>query len=449
MVTLTHPTWEEALACARGLNGDAMPELRLDLFPEQDPEALVDALGHRCLVSCRRVSEGGRWPDGDESGRMAHLLKALRGKPQWMDLEWDLELPAPLQAARTYLHLLRSVHVAPGIFDLGQRLGNLPSGDAYKWVGWAERLDDNARLKPSLAWARDHGIHLSAFLRGAKGLVSRVFGASWGGSFTYAAPDDGPGAAPGQLPLRTLRMCRSSRLNPGHGLCGVMGDPVLHSVGPAYHNPRFQAAYKDLVYVPLACAEAPEAVSACEALGILGLSVTAPLKHSLPAALGLAGPLNTLWRRSPGDAWQGANTDAEALRQLTSALAPGPVLLLGDGGVAASSCRVLAAAGRSVLTASRRAPLAVERVRALAPVGVVQATSLGMQASDPMPFPELLEAAAGSLRWAVEWIYKEDTAFSRWALGSGLQLVSGAELFQAQAEGQCRRFIEGCGAVGP
>jgi shikimate 5-dehydrogenase len=66
-----------------------------------------------------------------------------------------------------------------------------------------------------------------------------------------------------------------------------------------------------------------------------------------------------------------------------------------------------------------------------------------------VPFPELLEAALGSLRWAVEWIYKEDTAFSRWALASGLKLVPGAELFQAQAEGQCRRFIEGCGEVGP
>ena len=84
---------------------------------------------------------------------------------------------------------------------------------------------------------------------------------------------------------------------------------------------------------------------------------------------------------------------------------------------------------------------------ALAPVGVVQATSLGMSAMDPAPFPELLEAARPSARWAVEWIYKEDTAFAFWAREAGLRLVEGAAPFDAQAGAQSRRFIEGCGGV--
>ena len=130
-----------------------------------------------------------------------------------------------------------------------------------------------------------------------------------------------------------LRAWRSAKLHPGHGLCGVIGEPILHSRGPAFHNPRFQRAFKDLVYLPLTCAEAEEAVDALDALGILGLSITAPLKLTLPAALGLQGPLNTLWRRAVGEPWQGANTDAEALGQALSKLAPGPVLLLGEGGV--------------------------------------------------------------------------------------------------------------------
>ncbi|MCC6512776.1 MAG: type I 3-dehydroquinate dehydratase, partial [Geothrix sp.] len=109
LVTLTHSEWEQALACGRRLGDDALPELRLDLFPEADPEALVDALKRRCLVTCRRVSEGGRWPDGDEAGRIAHLVKALKGKPQWLDLEWDLPIPPGIQAARTHVRLLRSI----------------------------------------------------------------------------------------------------------------------------------------------------------------------------------------------------------------------------------------------------------------------------------------------------------------------------------------------------
>lgn len=445
LVTLTHPDWEAALACAKGLGSDALPELRLDLFPDLDPEALVDALRRRCLVTCRRASEGGRWPDGDEPGRIEALLRALRGRPAWLDLEWDLPLPAEVRAARTHVRLLRSVHVLPGVFDLEARLANLPEGEAFKWVGWAGRLGDGGRLRAPLAWARDHGVALSAFLMGPKGLPSRVMQAAWGGAFTYAAPDDGPPAAPGQLPLSLLRDWRCAKLHAGHGLCGVIGEPVLHSRGPAFHNPRFQRAFKDLVYVPLACGEAAEAAEALDALGVLGLSVTAPLKQALPEALGLRGPLNTLWRRAPGEPWQGANTDAEALEGALSRLAPGPVLLLGSGGVAETSRAVLEASGRSVLQASRRRPASPAEVAALAPAGLVQATSLGMAPGDPAPFPDLLEAARPSARWAVEWIYKEDTAFAAWARDRGLLAVEGARLFDLQAQGQARRFIAGCG----
>ena len=447
LVTLSHPTWEEALACAKRLPGDALPEVRLDLFPEEDPEALVAALKRRCLVTCRRASEGGRWPDGDEAGRLAHLLRALPGRPAWLDLEWDLPVPPELQAARTHVRLLRSVHVPAGVFDLEARLRSLPEGDAWKWVGVASRLADNARLRAPLAWARDRGLRLSAFLMGPKGIPSRALQAAWGGAFTYAAPDDGPPAAPGQLPLATLKAWRCARLHPGYGLCGVIGDPVLHSRGPAFHNARFQRAFKDLLYLPLACADAEEAVEALGALGVLGLSITAPLKETLPEALGLAGPLNTLWRRGPGDPWQGANTDAEAFGQALSSLAPGPVLVLGEGGVARTTVAVLAAGGRAVLQAGRRAPLAPEEVAAFGPVGIVQATSLGMAAEDAIPFPELLEAARPSARWAVEWIYKEDTAFAVWAREAGLARVEGGNLFEAQAGAQSRRFIQGCGGT--
>jgi shikimate 5-dehydrogenase len=362
-----------------------------------------------------------------------------------MDLEWDLSIPPEIQVARTHVRLLRSIHVAPGIFDLEARLRDLPEGEAFKWVGWAGRLGDNGRLRAPLAWARDHGLALSAFLMGPKGLASRAMQSAWGGSFTFAAPDDGPPAAPGQLPLSTLRAWRSAKLHPGHGLCGVIGDPVLHSRGPAFHNPRFQGAFKDLLYLPLVCDAAAEAVEALDTLDLLGLSITAPLKLSLPEALGLKGPLNTLWRRSPADPWQGANTDAEVFEQSLSHLAPGPVLLLGEGGVARTSRVVMEAAGRRVLQVSRRSPVTAASVAAFAPVGVVQATSLGMAVDDPAPFPDQLLAAQASARWAVEWIYKEDTAFARWAQEANLSLVAGATLFEAQAEAQSRRFIEGCG----
>lgn len=445
IVTLSHPSWEEALAYAQALPDDTMPEVRLDWYSEEDPGALVDALRRRCLVACRRESEGGRWPDADERGRMERLRKAVEARPAWVDLEWELPIPDWLAGHRMHTRILRSVHVAEGVFDLPERLKHLPEGEAFKWVGRATRLADNARVQAPLAEAADRNLPLSAFLMGPKGLPSRCLQAAWGGRFTYAAPDDGPPAAPGQLSLGSLRAWRCARLHREFGLCGVIGEPVLHSRGPASHNAAFQRQFKDLLYLPLECADAVEAEEALDALPILGLSITAPLKQTLPARMGLAGPLNTLWRRRPGEPWLGANTDAEALVEALGALASGPVLVLGDGGVAATTLAVLAAGKRPALGTSRRAPATAEAIRALAPVGLVQATSLGLAPGDPCPFPEALDAARPSLQWAVEWIYKEDTAFAAWAREQGLQLVAGSSLFDKQAMGQSRRFIEGCG----
>jgi shikimate 5-dehydrogenase len=225
----------------------------------------------------------------------------------------------------------------------------------------------------------------------------------------------------------------------------VLGQPVLHSLGPAYHNPRFQRSFKDLLYLPLECGDPLEAEAALEALELLGASLTAPLKETLPARLGLTGPLNTLWRRRPGEPWQGANTDFTALDGALDGLAAGPVLVLGDGGVAETTRQVLRRRGWPSLGASRRAPLAPEAVRRFAPAGVIQATRLGMEPGDPAPFPELLAAAEPSARWAVEWIYKEDTAFAGWARDGGRRLVPGGVLFEAQAAAQSAAFIRECG----
>jgi 3-dehydroquinate dehydratase/shikimate dehydrogenase len=444
VVTLTHPRWEEARACARRLPPEALPEVRLDLFAQEDPEEMIRSLGRTCLVTCRRQSEGGAWED-DEASRLERLLEGARCRPSWVDLEWDLEVPEGLRELHGHVRLLRSVHVTPGVFDLDARLAALPPGDAYKWVGHAARLVDNARVKGPLAWARDHKVFLSAFLMGPKGVPSRCLQAAWGGSFTYAAPDDGPPAAPGQLPLAALVAMRSHRLHRGFGLCGVLGQPVLHSLGPAFHNARFQQAFKDLLYLPLDCGDAQEAVAALEALELLGVSLTAPLKTTLPASLGLEGPLNTLYRRAPGAPWQVDNTDAGALASALAALAPGPVLLLGNGGVAATTAKVLGERGQPFLQVSRSAPVPAGAVRRLGPVGVIQATALGMAPGDPLPFPEALAEAEPTAAWGVEWIYKEDTAFAQWARSDGRRLVDGATLFQSQAALQSASFIRECG----
>ncbi|MBI4912224.1 MAG: type I 3-dehydroquinate dehydratase [Acidobacteria bacterium] len=443
IVTLSHTTWEAARACALGLPEGTLPELRLDLFPEGDPFGMVRDLGGHCLVTCRLKEEGGRW-EGGEPERQDRLRRALEARPAWLDLEWEASIPDSFRAHLTHVRLLRSVHVPPGIFDLEARLQSLPEGNAWKWVGVARRLADNARLRGPLAWARDRGLLLSAFLMGPKGIVGRAMQGAWGGRFTYAAPDDGPPAAPGQVRLSDMRAWRCHRVRPGHGLCGVLGSPVLHSLGPAFHNPRFQRDLKDLMYLPLDCGDAAEALEAMESLDILGASLTSPLKETVPEALGLPGPLNTLWRARPGDPWSFANTDAEALRILAEDLPRGPVLILGGGGVGRTSAEHFSRLGCPVRVLTRSDPMRAGEVGTFAPVGIVQATRLGMQPGDGLPFPEALEEVGDRAQWGVEWIYGAETSFTRWCRSRGLRMVEGRDLFEAQAETQSQKMIHYC-----
>lgn len=440
IVTLSHSTWTDALQCARILPPESMPELRLDLFPDMNGAEAVKALGRSCLVTCRRKNDGGHF-EGTESERMARLISCLEARPAWMDLEWDMDIPKEILEASGHMRLLRSVHVEPGCFDLAKRLEDLPKGDAYKWVGVASQLSDNARLVDSLNYARNHQIPLSAFLMGKKGEASRCLQGIWGGSFTYAAPDDAPAntvsLATGQLPIGYMKSLRAHKLHKDFGICAVVGAPLDHSPSPAFHNAVFQRSFKDLVYIRMESGDALEVKEALEALHIRAISVTSPLKESLPALLGMKGPLNTLWEEE--GQWRGMNTDLSALQTLMPL--QGPVLILGDGGVAETTRLYLESKDVPILQASRKKPLDPSEILRCKPQGVVQATRLGMKEVDGLPFPELLNIAQPSLRWALEWISRPDTAFSGWAKGAGLSVVDGASLFKIQAQEQSKRFL--------
>jgi shikimate 5-dehydrogenase len=203
--------------------------------------------------------------------------------------------------------------------------------------------------------------------------------------------------------------------------------------------------FKDLIYLPLEADSAEEARDAMECLPLLGVSVTMPLKETLPTLLNLPSPQNTIWHRAGGESWQSANTDAEALDSILRSLAFGPVLILGSGGTAKTSAMVVKKIGRAIRLHSRRSPLSARDISIFAPVGIIHATCLGMNAGDSLPFPDILGASLPTLRWAVDWVNRKETAFSSWAISGGLQLISGAELFERQAILQSRIFIRECG----
>lgn len=127
--------------------------------------------------------------------------------------------------------------------------------------------------------------------------------------------------------------------------CGLIGNPVEHTMSPMIHNTLAESLGHDLVYVPFHVEEGrlTDAVKGAFALNVLGLNVTVPYKSQILSDLTeideLAekiGAVNTLVRREDG--FKGYNTDMPGLyRAMCSEgirIEGEEVILLGAGGAA-------------------------------------------------------------------------------------------------------------------
>ena len=70
-------------------------------------------------------------------------------------------------------------------------------------------------------------------------------------------------------------------------VCGVIGDPIEHTLSPIMHNAAFEALKIDYVFLAfkVKSAEVENAIRGMRALGIHGLNVTMPHKNSGPQIL--------------------------------------------------------------------------------------------------------------------------------------------------------------------
>lgn len=217
-------------------------------------------------------------------------------------------------------------------------------------------------------------------------------------------------------------------------LLAVFGAPIRHSASPAMHNAALAELGLDWCYV--ACEVAPErlreGIEGARQMGFLGLNLTVPhkllavpLMDELDDSAQRWGAVNTVVFETESDdgEWRpvgqvaqvrravrarGYNTDADAIiRSLREDLAIEPrssrVLLLGAGGAGRAAALRLADEGvealwlvnRTVAKAQALADEIVARFPAVeVAVGypdseveiVLNATSLGLKAEDPLPF---------------------------------------------------------------
>ncbi len=147
-------------------------------------------------------------------------------------------------------------------------------------------------------------------------------------------------------------------------VCGIIGDPIEHSMSPAIHNAAFEKMEIDYLYVPFRVKKEAlgKAIAGMRALNIRGLSVTIPHKVAVIPFLDELDPLaerisavNTIV--NDDGVLKGYNTDAGGFLQalLEGGVEPKGknVVILGAGGASRAISFILAERGAHLVILNR------------------------------------------------------------------------------------------------
>lgn len=158
-------------------------------------------------------------------------------------------------------------------------------------------------------------------------------------------------------------------------LCGLIGNPVEHTLSPLIHNTLAQSCGRDMVYVPFLVegGRLGDAVKGAYALNVLGLNITVPYKtdvvpflESIEPMAEAIGSVNTLVRSDGG--YRGYNTDMSGLYRAMQEdgveLAGQKVAVLGAGGVGRAVAYLCAAKGAEQVVILNRSVDKAERIAA-------------------------------------------------------------------------------------
>jgi len=441
--------------------GESFFEFRLDYLA--DPMDGVGAIRRflsanpdcTILATCRRHQNEGRF-NGSIEEQIRTLDAAVNAGARAVDVEIESaeNVAAKLDQFRGRALLVLSYHNhegTPALDNVYRRMARI-GADAYKIVTTARKPSDNQRV---LSLAKSYPrVPFVLLAMGETGFATRVLSPSWGGLYTYAAPNAAEGTSAGQVSARLLRhLYRVERFSRAAKIYGVIADPVRHSISPAVHNRAFQARRLDAVYLPFLvhAQQVKDFFALADTLPLTGFSVTIPHKQRVLRYLDIVDPLsrrigavNTIWKKA--GKWRGTNTDAEAVtgplaRRMR--IAKSSILLAGNGGAARSAAFALADAGAKVSLVGRNP----DRVRALAKIcgaepllreqvesrhfdAFVHATPLGMYPKTEESFFD------GRIPAEVvfDLVYNPlETALVRRAADQGKTVVRGIEMFIDQA----------------
>ena len=213
-VSITNNSVSEALASAKAVeNGADVIEIRLDALKNPEVAPFIEQLTKPLLFTNRAKWEGGFF-DGDEKDRISLLVEAVNAKAAFVDIELQTDdtyrgeiLTAAKKSGTEVLVSWHNFNETPttqeliSIFQMMYRSG----ANIGKLVTMAHGPLDVLRVLDLQVQAADMDFPLIAFCMGTPGAISRIATLDLGGYMTYAAPEPGKQAAPGQVALSDLR----------------------------------------------------------------------------------------------------------------------------------------------------------------------------------------------------------------------------------------------------
>lgn len=249
-------------------------------------------------------------------------------------------------------------------------------------------------------------------------------------------------------------------------VCGIIGNPVRHTLSPLIHNTLSDKLDVNLVYVPFEVENTglKYAIRGAYELGIRGLNVTVPYKSDVLQYLKYVDPLaesigavNTLVRDEALKGFRGYNTDMtglyRAMQEEGIELSGETVVILGAGGVARPTAHLCVNKGAKKVYILNRTPekaqaiadeLSDERVVAMDIADykelllreerffAIQCTSVGL-------FPDVNSAVIEDPEFykhvhaALDVVYKPlDTKFLKLARQAGARTFSGLKMLLYQ-----------------
>jgi 3-dehydroquinate dehydratase/shikimate dehydrogenase len=472
IVSVTGPTMNDACRQIRASRRWAdIFELRLDLIRDLELFPLLRRTRRPRIVTLRPAWEGGGF-EGSEESRAALLREIAARGVEYIDVE--------LRAGRDLIEQIRRVSRSVRIivshhgdavprsaresFQMFRHCG----GDVLKWAYPATDSPDLRFAYDFLQMARRRKQKAIAVAMGEAGEPSRILYRVFGGWATYAAAEQGPAAAPGQVPASALvDIYRSPLLNGRTKVFGLLGNPVAQSKGMYLHNASFRRKGVNAVYVRFRTTDLEKFAKEVMPL-IEGCSVTTPFKERVAMlvrkkdpGVRSCGAANTLYRI--GKVWHAANSDAAAALDAIErkVLVKGKTLLiLGAGGAARAIAYEGTKRGALVILANRNPERTAAVARDLwirsiawAEIGGVpydilaNATPVGMfPLMDDTPVPrEWLRPRTV----VFDAIYNpRETRLLREAKLAGARVIAGTEMFIRQAARQQELFLHRKADVG-